>query len=102
MMYAAGRSDGRAEETPVAKLTLELDEADTRLAAELANAEGLSVSGLVSKLLRRRATTRQRKAEREKLPPMTRKLSGIIRNPEKKSDRELIEDAILERHGFKK
>lgn len=86
------------QEAPVKKLTLNLEEEEVRLARELAREDGVSVSALFANLLRRRIAMRRRKD----LPPLTRKLSGILKNPEKKSDQELVEDAVLERHGFKK
>jgi len=82
------------------KLTLELDDGDARLAEEMASAEGVSVSALIVKLLRRSASRRQRKAEREKLPPLTRKAFGMIKLPKGKTERELVEEALAKKYGL--
>ena len=82
------------------KLTLELDEADTRLAEELASSEGVSVSALIVKLLRGAATARRRRMERDKLPPLTRKALGLIKLPKGKTERELLDEALAEKYGL--
>jgi hypothetical protein len=38
----------------------------------------------------------------EDLPPLTRQLTGIVELPKGKTDREIIEDALLAKHGFRK
>lgn len=87
------------EETPVKKLTLNLEEEEVRLARELAREEGVSVSALFANLLRGRIAMR-RKAEQEKLPPLTRKALGMARLPKGKTERELVEESLAEKYGI--
>jgi hypothetical protein len=81
------------------KLTLSMDEKDIRAARRLAQSHGTSISGMFSRLVRVMAR-RAHPSSKAGLPPLTRKLSGIISLPKGKSDREIIEEAILERHGL--
>lgn len=84
------------------KLTLSMDEKDIRAARRIARAHGTSISAMFSRLVRMMARKRRAPAEGEDLPPLTRKLTGILALPKGKTDREVIEDAVLARHGFKK
>lgn len=81
------------------KLTLSMDEKDIRLARRLAKEQGTSVSGMFTSILRLMAA-KNGNGKKDELPPITRSLTGIIKIPEGKTDRELIEEAILEKHGF--
>jgi hypothetical protein len=85
----------------MAKLTLSMDEKDIRAARRLAKEQGTSISGMFTQLVRFMVAKNGKSGE-EELPPLTRKLTGIIKIPKGKSDRQIIEDALLERHGFKK
>jgi hypothetical protein len=80
------------------KLTLSMEEKDIRAARRIAREQGVSISRMFTRLIRLMAGKGPAAAE-EELPPLTRKLSGIVSLPKGKSDRELIEEAILERHG---
>lgn len=81
----------------VKKLTLSMDEKDIREARRLASRHGTSISGMFSRLVR--AMSPRRRGD-EELPPLTRKLAGMVVLPKGKSDRELIEEALLEKHGL--
>lgn len=81
----------------VKKLTLSMDEKDIREARRLAVRQGTSISGMFSRLIR--AMSPRRRGD-EELPPLTRKLSGLVSLPKGKSDRALVEEALLERHGL--
>lgn len=82
------------------KLTLSMDEKDIRAARRLAKEQGTSISGMFTQLVRFMAAKNGKSGE-EELPPLTRKALGMIKLPKGKTDRELIEDALLEKHGFK-
>lgn len=84
------------------KLTLSMDEKDIRAARRIAREHGTSISRMFSRLVRMMAKKRPAPPGSEDLPPLTRKLTGIVALPEGKADREIVEDAILARHGFRK
>ena len=79
------------------KLTLSMDEKDIREARRLAVRHGTSISGMFSRLVRLMA---QRKRGGEELPPLTRRLAGMISLPKGKPDRELVVEALLQKHGL--
>ena len=79
------------------KLTLSLDPAVVQAARRLAVARNTSVSALFSCLIESLQT-----CEREpsiSLGPLTRQASGIVRLPERRSDRDLLAEALLDRQG---
>ena len=78
------------------KLTLSMGDGDIQDAKELAAAGGTSLSAMFTRYIR--ALVKSRKAPKD-LPPVTKRLSGIVSLPSNKTDRELIEEAIEERHG---
>ena len=82
------------------KLTLSMDEKDIQAARRIARDHGTSISGMFSRLVRLMARKGRAPTATEELPPLTRKLTGIIALPKGKTDREVIEDAVLARHGF--
>jgi hypothetical protein len=81
----------------VKKLTLTAELKVIHKAKQLAEARGTNVSKMFSQFIQ---------AEAEHIPsrpgtiaPITRRLTGIARAPRGKSDRQLIEDALLLRHS---
>lgn len=85
------------------KLTLSMEEKDIRAARRVARENGMSISRLFTNYIRLLALKqKEQEQEQEELPPLTRKLTGIIRLPEGKSDRELLEEALMEKYGFDK
>ncbi len=82
---------------PSTKLTLSVDPALIAVAKRLAAERGTSVSAMFARLLT--AMQRARTADASALAPLTRKVSGLVSLPEGRSDRELLEDALAERHG---
>jgi hypothetical protein len=82
---------------PSTKLTLSVDPALIRVAKRLAAERGTSVSAMFARLLTAMQTART--ADASALAPLTRKVSGLVSLPEGRSDRELLEDALAERHG---
>jgi len=79
------------------KLTLTVEPEVIDLAKKLAKARGTSVSGMFSRLIRAMGEGRSRR--REAIGPITRRLTGIARAPRGKTDRRLLEDALLQRHA---
>jgi hypothetical protein len=81
------------------QITLKVDDQDVQAAERIAREHGTDVAGLFSRLVRAIMAARPPLDENE-LAPLTRKAMGIIRVPEGKSDRELVEEAIIEKHGL--
>ena len=79
------------------KLTLSADPAVIEEARQLAEQTGTSVSSIFARVVRLPAA--QRFAARP-LGPLTRKASGMISLPKGRSERELVEDALLEKHAL--
>lgn len=82
------------------KLTLSAAPEVVRRAKALAARRGTSVSALVSRLITA-STEENIRVDKAKLGPVTRKLSGCIKYPPGKSDRAVLEDALLEHYNFK-
>ena len=82
------------------KLTLSADPEVVVLAKRLAKEQGLSVSALFANIVR--ACVAVRAQDSAKPAPGVSKLRGIIKLSKKdaaKSDRQLIEEAMAERHA---
>ena len=79
------------------KLTLSADKQVIEKAKRLAEQRGTSVSAMFSDFVNALARSSGKAAG--ELPPITRRLAGIARVPRDKSYRELIEQAIVEKHG---
>jgi hypothetical protein len=80
------------------KLTLSADPDVIEQARELAEQTGTSVSSMFARVVRLLAE--QRGAARP-FGPLTRKASGMIVLPKGRSDRQILEDALLEKHGLR-
>lgn len=80
------------------KLTLSADPEVIEQAKRLAAESGTSVSSLFERMIRLLARRRRR---RPRIGPITRKATGIIKLPPGKSEQELLEDALAEKHGVK-
>jgi|HubBroStandDraft_1064217.scaffolds.fasta_scaffold932824_2 hypothetical protein len=79
------------------KLTLTAEPEVIDMAKKLAEARGTSVSGMFSQLIRAMGTPRSRQS-----PPLgsiTRRLTGIARSRGRKTDRRLLEDALIQRYA---
>lgn len=79
----------------MSKLTLSADPEVIDLAKKIAALNGTSVSDLFSQFIR----SLDAGGKPSKLAPLTRRATGIIRLPRGKSDRKLIEHALVERYG---
>ena len=77
------------------QLTLQVDDEIFRKVTALASSQGTDVEALLARVLKTMTLEPWRK---DAIGPLTRKVSGIIAD-EGLTDRELIERAILERHG---
>ena len=79
------------------KLTLSVDEAVVAKAKQIAEANGTSVSAMFSQFV-------QSMADQGTPPggigPLTRKLSGIAKLPADKDYKELLTDALMDKHGI--
>ncbi len=81
------------------KLTLSADPEVVALAKALAAEQGTSVSVLFAHFVRTAAQRHRRAAPRG--TPVLRRLRGVVRLPAGRTDRELLEDALLDRHGLR-
>ena len=77
------------------KLTLSADKELVREAKKLAEKEGTSLSSMFSRFLR--AVLAERRKERP-AGPLTRKATGLAKLPAGKSDRQLLEEALADKH----
>lgn len=78
------------------KLTLSVDEAVVEKAKQVAEANGTSVSAMFSRFVQSLSAPRGQPAT---IGPLTRKLSGIVKLPPDKDDRELLTDALADKYG---
>jgi hypothetical protein len=81
---------------PMTKLTLSADKKLVAQAKKLAAKEGTSLSSMLSRFLR--AMIEEKGSE--KPGPVTRAATGLVTLPAGKSDSELLEEALSERHGL--
>lgn len=79
------------------KLTLSADAEVIEQAKRLAEERGTSVSAMFSQFVTLMA--RRTSPHNQPLGPLTRKAMGMVSLPRDKSDRELIEEALAERHN---
>ena len=85
----------------MAKLTLSMPAKDIQAAHRIAKQNKTSISSMMLRIVRVMSMRKKPRGRRdEELPPLTKKLSGILPNPKGKSDRQLIEDALLDKHGL--
>jgi len=80
------------------KLTLSVTEETRDRAKELAAREGTSVSSMFSRFVQ---AMDQTQPSRNDIPigPLTRRLSGLLKLPEGRTWEEVLDEAIMERHG---
>ena len=83
------------------KLTLSADSRIIRQARQLANESHTSISALFSRLILALARRRKGKSREEVLGPLTRKALRLNRRPDRRDDRELLEEALAEKYGYK-
>ena len=86
---------------PTVKLTLSADEKVVRKARQLARKNKTSISAMFSRLVLALSKREKMKPEAE-IGPLTRKALGLAKMPPGKNDREIIEEALLEKYGFKR
>ncbi len=77
------------------KLTLTAEPEVIDMAKKLAEARGTSVSGMFSQLIRAMGTPHARRST--PIGSITKRLTGIARPPRRKTDRRLLEDALIQR-----
>jgi hypothetical protein len=80
------------------KLTLSVDPDVIEDARKLAKQTGTSVSSMFERIVR--SLTARRTGDRP-FGPLTRKASGMIVLPKGRSDRQVLEDSLLEKHGMR-
>ena len=80
------------------KLTLSADEKVVRKARQLARKNKTSISAMFSGIVLALSKRDEVKSDAE-IGPLTRKALGLVKLPRGKSDRELIEEALMEKHG---
>jgi hypothetical protein len=83
-------------EVPVKKLTLSSDPEVIAEAHRLAEQSGTSISSMFERFIRHLAGW---KSSTVTLGPLTRKATGMIAMPKDRSDREILEEALLEKYS---
>ena len=83
------------------KLTLSADENVIRKARQLARQNKTSISAMFSRFVLA-TSKRGGPSGGEELGPLTRKALGLAKLPAGKPDRELLEEALLAKYGFKR
>lgn len=78
------------------KLTLSIDETVVEQAKQIADANKTSVSAMFSQFVQSMAGRRSRP---NKIGPLTRKLSGIVKLPANKGYKELLTEALVDKYG---
>ncbi len=83
----------------MAKLTLSMDDDVVTAAKRLARRHRTSVSAMLAGMVKAMAVQEQSRAA---IPAdsAAARLTGIIKAPAERSDRDLLTDALLERHGI--
>jgi len=79
------------------KLTLNAEPEVIDQARRLAEAHGTSVSSLFARIVRFLA---QQDNERPPIGRLARSASGLIKLPRGKSEREVLEDALIDKYGL--
>jgi hypothetical protein len=80
---------------PMTKLTLSAEPEVIAEAHRLAELHGTSVSAMFSRMIR---LLSRLQGERPRIGPGARKASGLLRLPEGKSDRDVLEEALAEKY----
>ncbi len=81
------------------KLTLSADPDVIKQAHKLAKESGTSLSSMFERFVRLLA---RRGKSRGRPGPLTRKASGMVSLPKGKEARQVLEDALLDKHGLKR
>lgn len=80
------------------KLTLNAEPEVIEQARKVAEAQGTSISSMFARIVRFLA---RRESPQPPIGRLTRKASGLAKLPRKKSEREILEDALAEKYGLK-
>jgi hypothetical protein len=81
---------------PTTKLTLSADKELVRQAKELARERGTSLSAMFDRFIR---SILLGNTNAESSGPLTSQALGLVRLPNDKTDNELLEEALTEKHG---
>jgi len=81
------------------KLTLSINENTVQKAKKIAQANGTSISAMFSQFVLSMSAAPGKSA---KIGPLTRKLSGIVKLPRGKGYKDLLTDALMDKHGMRK
>ena len=81
----------------MARLTLSVDRAVAEQAKLLARRRGLSVSAMFTQFVRAMASQEGRGCS---LGLITRQATGLATLPDRETSREVLEDALIEKHGL--
>jgi len=85
---------------PTTKLTLSADARLIRRAKQFARKRNTSVSAMFARYIEN--LTRDRSKDLKAIGPLTRRASGMIRLPKGMSDRQMLEEALAAKHGFRR
>jgi hypothetical protein len=79
------------------KLTLSIDEEVINQAKQIAEERGTSVSAMFAQFVN--AISKKPSLRTRRSGPLTRKAIGLVKLPKNKTDRALLEEALVERYG---
>ena len=82
------------------KLTLSVDEKVVEQAKRLARRNRSSVSAMFSEFIRA-AAQQGDGPRRAAIGPIARQATGLVSRPKRKSDRQVLQDALLDKYGLK-
>lgn len=81
------------------RLTLNMTDADLRAARRVARSRNTSISRIFSRFVRA-VSRKDAHPAAPALPPLTNKALGLLGTSSRRADREVLEDALLDRHGI--
>ena len=77
------------------KLTLSAEPEVIAEAHRIARSQGTSVSAMFARIVRLLSDR-----ERERLGPVTKRATGLIKLPKGKTEKDVLSDALAEKHGL--
>jgi len=87
------------EDAAMKKLTLSMDDETIEQAKHIAAEQGTSVSAMFSRLVQAMAHKPGKKIE---IGPKTRSLTGIVSLPKGKTARDVLTEALMDKHRVKR
>lgn len=87
---------------PMSKLTLTAPPEIISLAEVQAKLENTSISAMFANFIMAKTKLSAHRCSREKVGPLLKSLTGIVKLPEKFDEKEFMSDVFAEKYGFDK